>query len=117
MSKATPRLLVKSAIVIFYLGCAALLLYMPGIYNFFTAKQKAITIYAPREIFSLEEYKAFEEKTGIHVNVTYFGTNEEMFAKLKINKGAGYDLILQSDYIIESLIQADLLQPLAHSKI
>jgi len=117
MSKATPRLLVKSAIVIFYLGCAALLLYMPSIYTFFTAKQKAITIYAPREIFSLEEYKEFEAKTGIHVNVTYFTTNEEMFAKLKINKGVGYDLILPSDYMIELMIQANLLQPLDHAKI
>ena len=60
--------------------------------------------------------KEFEELTGIKVNYTTYDTNESMYAKIK-SGGADYDVIVPSDYMIERLIQEDLLQPLDKSKL
>lgn len=111
------RIIPKSIIIIFYTLIFAAALYAPRIYNLFFDTKQVITIYTPREAFSLEKFEEFEEKTGIRVKVTYFNTNEEMFAKFKINRGRGYDIVVPSDYMVEHLIKAGLLQPLDYSKI
>ena len=58
----------------------------------------------------------FEEITGITVNYTTYDTNEDMYTKLK-SGGASYDIIIPSDYMIESLMREDMLQPLDQSKL
>ncbi|WP_406541220.1 hypothetical protein [Clostridium ljungdahlii] len=45
--------------------------------------------------------KEFQNKTGIKVNYSNFSTNEEMLTKLQAAKGAEYDVVICSDYIIE----------------
>lgn len=50
----------------------------------------------------------FEELTGIKVNYTNFDSNEDMYAKIK-SGGANYDVIIPSDYMIERMIEEDLL--------
>ncbi|MCF7799703.1 spermidine/putrescine ABC transporter substrate-binding protein [Candidatus Babeliales bacterium] len=61
--------------------------------------------------------KNFEKKTGISVRLKYFDSNEELIAKLKIDKGAGYDLITSSDYAIEILRKENLLKKIDKSRI
>ncbi|MBR5502287.1 MAG: extracellular solute-binding protein, partial [Oscillospiraceae bacterium] len=53
----------------------------------------------------------FEELTGIDVNYTNFGSNEEMYAKIK-SGGAQYDIIVPSDYMIGRMIQEGMLEKL-----
>jgi len=53
----------------------------------------------------------FENETGIHVNVDNFATNEDMYTKIK-GGGANYDLAIPSDYMIEKMINEDMLEPI-----
>ena len=58
----------------------------------------------------------FEEETGIQVNYTTMATNEEMMVKLE-EADCIYDVCFPSDYIIERLIQRDLLHELNKDNI
>ena len=57
----------------------------------------------------------FEAKTGATVIMDTFDSNEQMY--IKVANGESYDLLVPSDYMIERLMQEDLLQPLDHSKL
>ena len=53
----------------------------------------------------------FEQETGISVKYCNFTTNEEMYTKLEAGAGA-YDVLFPSDYMIERMIQNDMLEEL-----
>lgn len=57
----------------------------------------------------------FEEETGATVVMENFDSNEQMY--IKVVNGESYDIIVPSDYMIQRLIQEDLLQKLDHSKL
>ena len=57
----------------------------------------------------------FEAETGATVKVDYFDSNEQMY--IKVANGESFDVLVPSDYMIERLIQEDLLQPLDKSKL
>jgi spermidine/putrescine transport system substrate-binding protein len=76
------------------------------------------------KIFIWSEYmdeenmpKDFEKATGIKVSLDLYESNEEMMAKLQAGGVSQYDIIVPSDYIMPSLINLKLIQPLDHSKI
>ena len=56
----------------------------------------------------------FTKETGIKVNYTTFATNEELYAKLS-GKGANFDVIIPSDYMIAKLISKNMLYKLDFS--
>ena len=58
---------------------------------------------------------AFEEETGAKVVMDHFDSNEQMY--IKVANQESYDLLVPSDYMIQRLIQEDLLQKLDHSKL
>ena len=58
----------------------------------------------------------FEHKTGVHLNISYFGGNEEMIAKLLSTKGRGYDLVMAPDYTVRLLIHYGILQKIDKEK-
>lgn len=68
--------------------------------------------YAPQQLVD-----KFEKETGIKVELT-FTNNEEMIAKLRATRGAGFDLAQPSQDRISS-VQADfkIYQPMDYSKI
>lgn len=57
----------------------------------------------------------FEEETGCKVVMDLFDSNEQMY--IRVANGESYDVLVPSDYMIERLIQEDLLQPLDQDKI
>lgn len=57
----------------------------------------------------------FEQKYGVRVNYSLFASNEEMYTKLL--GGSQYDVLIPSDYMIEKLLDEDMLQPLDKSMI
>ena len=71
---------------------------------------------------TLDSNEAFEEwyweTYGERVKVTYstFSSNEDMYAKLSAG-AVSYDVIVPSDYMIERLIDEDMLAPLDYSNI
>ncbi|GIW25923.1 spermidine/putrescine ABC transporter substrate-binding protein [Meiothermus sp.] len=61
--------------------------------------------------------KDFEQATGIKVRITYYESNEELLAKLQAGGVSQFDVVVPSDFIIPSMIQLKLLQPLDKGKI
>lgn len=57
----------------------------------------------------------FEEETGASVVMDNFDSNEQMY--IKVANQEVYDLLVPSDYMIQRLIEEDLLQKLDKSKL
>ncbi|MGD8209716.1 MAG: spermidine/putrescine ABC transporter substrate-binding protein, partial [Desulfobacterales bacterium] len=82
------------------------------------AAEKELKIFIWSEYMDEENMpKEFEKATGIKVRLDLYESNEDMMAKLQAGGVSQYDLIVPSDYIMPSLINLKLIQPLDHSKI
>jgi len=57
---------------------------------------------------TLNVNKEFERLTGIKINYTTYDSNESMYSKLK-GGGVSFDIVIPSDYMIERLINEDML--------
>ncbi len=57
---------------------------------------------------SIDVIKEFEALTGIKVNYSTFDSNESMYSLLKYG-GVSYDIVIPSDYMIERMINEDML--------
>ena len=57
---------------------------------------------------TMDVIKEFERLTGIRVNYSNFESNENMYSKL-VGGGVSYDVIVPSDYMIERLVDENLL--------
>lgn len=95
----------------------------PDYYTRFKGKDISINVYNWGEYIStgadegtLDVNTEFEKLTGIKVNYTNFGTNEELYAKLK-GGGASYDIVIPSDYMISKMIKEKLIQKLDFDNI
>ena len=58
----------------------------------------------------------FTEMTGAAVELTVFGSNEEMYAKLKAG-GTGWDVFVPTNYTIQNYVDADLIDPLDTAQV
>ena len=56
-------------------------------------------------------FKTFKEQTGAEVELTIFGSNEEMMAKLQAG-ATGWDVLVPTNYTIRDYVQQKLIQPL-----
>ncbi len=65
---------------------------------------------------SMDVVSEFERLTGAKVNYTNYESNENMYSKLA-GGGVSYDVIAPSDYMIERLIEEDMLLPLDFDNI
>ena len=59
---------------------------------------------------------AFAAKTGCKVELTVFGSNEEMYAKLKAG-GTGWDAFVPTNYTIENYVKDGIIEPLDLAQI
>ncbi len=110
----------KFGILLFYLSIILFFLFIPKFLIFLKLNvfsDNTINIYAFTDIISSQVVEEFEKETGIKVRLKYFDTNEDLYAKFKVSRGEGYDLITVSDYMIDLLRKDNLLQPLDHSKL
>jgi spermidine/putrescine transport system substrate-binding protein len=98
---------------LFYFLLITFCLSLPKIFE----KKHGLTLYTYADMIPSEVLHRFEEETGIPVYVKFFSSNEEMYAKLKIDKGSGYDLITPTDYMVDILRKDDLLLELDHTQI
>ncbi len=58
----------------------------------------------------------FENETGIRVIYDVFDSNESMYVKLK-SGGVNYDLVVPSEYMIEKMIEEDMLEEINFDNI
>lgn len=75
-----------------------------------------VIVYNWGEYIDPEVLDLFEEETGIHVVYDEFETNEAMYPKVQAG-AAKYDVICPSDYMIDKMIQNDLLAELNFDNI
>jgi len=66
--------------------------------------------------FDPANYEAFTKQTGAEVQVSVFGSNEEMLAKLQAG-GTGWDVFVPTNYTISTYVELGLIQPLDLSRL
>jgi spermidine/putrescine transport system substrate-binding protein len=109
------RIVSRFVISFFWIGIIFGFLFLPSIGN--RLQKDSLNVFVWSGIIDPQIFKAFEQKTGIPVNVTYFGGNEELIVKLLATKSKGYDLIMPSDYAVKFLIDNKLLKKLDKRKL
>lgn len=75
-----------------------------------------VTLYNWGDYIDPELIDQFEEETGYQVEYETFDSNEAMLAKID-QGGTAFDLAVPSDYMIELMIERDMLIPLDHRLI
>lgn len=75
-----------------------------------------VYVYNWGDYIDLETISLFEEETGIKVVYDEFQTNEEMFPKIQAG-AVSFDVVCPSDYMIQKMIENNLLQELNFDKI
>ncbi len=65
---------------------------------------------------AMDVIKEFENLTGIDVNYSTFDSNESMYSLIKYG-GVSYDIVIPSDYMIERMINEDMLQKIDTSRL
>ncbi|MBR0260746.1 MAG: ABC transporter substrate-binding protein [Selenomonadaceae bacterium] len=79
-------------------------------------KESVVYVYSWGDYLNPEVLRIFEKETGIHVILDEFDTNESMYPR--VAEGAvHYDVLCPSDYMIQKLINNDLIQPLDFTKL
>ncbi len=77
---------------------------------------EVVYVYNYGEYIDLELISQFEKETGIKVVYDMYESPEDLYTLLKAG-GVQYDCACTSDYMVEKMINEDMLQPLDKSKI
>lgn len=70
---------------------------------------EVVNVYNWGEYIDKDLLDKFEDETGIRVIYSNFNTNEDLYVKIK-NGGSNYDVIVPSDYMIERMVNEDMLR-------
>lgn len=89
------------------------LLYV-GEENYSSSRQ--VIVYNWGEYMNPDVITLFEEETGIHVVYEEFETNEIMYPKIQ-SQAIAYDVVCPSDYMVQRMIENDLLAPINFDNI
>nr|WP_301553609.1 spermidine/putrescine ABC transporter substrate-binding protein [Desulfuribacillus alkaliarsenatis] len=81
-----------------------------------SSSKDTLNIYSWADNFDPDVISEFEKRYDVRVNYDVFSSNEEMLAKLQAG-AAQYDLIQPSDYMVEIMIELDMLAELNHNNI
>ncbi len=74
-----------------------------------------IYVYNWTEYLPEKALAQFTQETGIQVVYTTYDSNETMYAKLKLMKNGGYDVIVPSTYFVSKMRSEGMLLELDHS--
>jgi spermidine/putrescine transport system substrate-binding protein len=79
--------------------------------------ERSLNVFTWPMLLDVDYLKNFEKETGIKLHISYFENNEELYSKLQTSQGAGYDLVIPSDYVIPALIHDNLLKKIDQRKV
>ncbi|NLV57564.1 MAG: spermidine/putrescine ABC transporter substrate-binding protein [Clostridiales bacterium] len=91
------------------------LLLLPGVS--LAEGSKMLNLFTWETYIDDEVIANFEAETGIDVVYSPAETNDDMMLKMSQSGGEGYDLVLASDYALQIMQKAGLLQPLDKNKL
>ncbi|MGX9686836.1 polyamine ABC transporter substrate-binding protein [Deinococcus wulumuqiensis] len=77
---------------------------------------RTLRLFMWSEYIDPEVVQAFEKQHGVRVVIDTFESNEAMLAKLQ-GGGASYDLATPSNYVIQTMLRAKLLQPMDKAQL
>lgn len=77
---------------------------------------KTLRVFIWSEYIDPDLVKTFEKQNGVRVVLDTFESNEAMLAKLQ-GGGAQYDIAVPSNYVVQTMVRAGLLQPLDRSAL
>ncbi|MFL6194501.1 MAG: PotD/PotF family extracellular solute-binding protein [Thermoanaerobaculia bacterium] len=80
------------------------------------AEGRQVNVYIWTNYLPQEVVDGFQKRTGIHVNVDTYDSNEAVLEKLQSGV-ADYDLVVPSDYMMKVLIPQGLVQALDHGRL
>lgn len=78
---------------------------------------KTLNLFTWPDYLDPDLVREFESKYGVKLQIDYYDTNEAMLAKLRGGGLGQYDLIVASDYAVETLTADSALQPLDYANI
>lgn len=105
----------KIKVIVTLVLIASLLLSMGGCSG--GEKKRTVSVFNWGDYIDEAVLDLFEEETGIEVIYSTFETCEDLYTKITSPGGDNYDVIFPSDYIIERLINEDLLAELNYDNI
>src|SRR3990167_2178407 len=79
--------------------------------------EKVVNLYIWNDYIPDSVIAEFQQETGIKVNYCTYDSNETLYAKLKSNSHAGYDVIVPSTYYIDRMRREHMLMPLNKTKL
>ena len=85
-------------------------------YKSMAAEEKKLNVYNWDTYIGETTLADFNAATGIDAKMDLFGSNDELFAKLKAGN-PGYDVIVPSSNYIERMVKANMLMPIDHAKV
>ena len=100
----------------FAAAAVALILIVGSVFLFQGKGSQQVIVYNWGEYLDPEVLTMFEEETGIEVVYDEYETNETMYPKIA-SKAADYDVVCPSDYMIQKMIENDLLAELNYDNI
>ncbi|MEN9253103.1 MAG: spermidine/putrescine ABC transporter substrate-binding protein [Thermostichales cyanobacterium BF4_bins_65] len=77
-----------------------------------TTAQQTLNLYIWSEYIDPEIVSDFEKLTNSRVIINLYESNEDMVAKLQGGGVSQYDVVVPTDYIVPTMIELNLLQPL-----
>jgi spermidine/putrescine transport system substrate-binding protein len=80
-------------------------------------EKKIVNVYVWSNGIPKSVLKQFKGETGIEVNYSEFDNNETLYAKLKANPKAGYDVIEPSSYYVDRMKDEGMLQSIDKKQI
>lgn len=111
------RIIHQSLLVVLVLSVILVFLYLPMVLQRLQTDDRTLHVYMFADFIAPSAFRKFEKATGVRVNVQYYDTNEELYAKLKMTGGRGYDVINPSDYMVDFLKKDGLLQKIDYTQI
>jgi spermidine/putrescine transport system substrate-binding protein len=78
--------------------------------------ESELSIYNWADYVNPKTYPMFEKEFDIKITEDNYASNEDAFAKLQAG-AEGYDIVVPTGYMVETMIKQDLLYELDHSKI
>src|SRR5687768_14066697 len=80
------------------------------------AEEKVLNLFIWNDYLAEDTLAKFEQETGIKVEVSNYGSNEELDAKLAAGN-SGYDIVVPSASFYERQIKSGMYQKLDKSKL
>lgn len=78
---------------------------------------RELNLYIWSDYLDPELVTQFEQQYDCKVVMSLYENNEEMLAKLQAGGASQYDIIVPSDFIVRSLVNLKLVQPIDHAKV